>query len=89
MCAFVSAHTHACLNTRGACSHALTEDVFIKLHMLSMQQGVCVSGWRPVHSPAGYRWTALETSPQPSVSLRDCFRGTKFVQPLSLYIYTG
>lgn len=39
MCAFVSAHTHACLYMRGACSHALTEDVFIKLHMLSMQPG--------------------------------------------------
>lgn len=92
MCAFVSAHSHACLYMRGACSHALTEDVFIKLHMLSMGSGscaarrVCVSGWRPVHSPAGYCWTALATSQQPSVSLRDCFRGTKFVQPLSLYI---
>lgn len=50
------------------------------------ERRVCVSGWRPVHSPAGYCWTALVTSPQPSVSLRDCFRGTKFVQPLSLYI---
>lgn len=44
MCAFVSAHTHACLYMRGACSHALTEDVFIKLHMLSMGSGSVQQG---------------------------------------------
>lgn len=46
MCAFVSAHSLACLYMRGACSHALTQDVFIKLHMLSMQRGefACLAG---------------------------------------------
>ena len=47
------------------------------------QSEVCVPGPPPVDSPAGYRWTR-QTPPPRSVSLRDCFRSTKFIQPLSL-----
>lgn len=45
--------------------------------------GVCVSGPPPVDSSAGYRWTLRTPLPR-SVSLWDCFRNRKFIQPLSL-----
>lgn len=44
--------------------------------------GDCVSGSLPVDSSAGYRWR-LRTPLARSVSLWDCFRNRKFIQPLS------